>query len=112
MAGVNFGGNRLAGTIQVDAALLAGFKVRRDAPHQRRQVHAPLPELGAPAVELGEVQQFVDEKQEPGRVPQASLDHLHAFGGRRGVLEGLERAQAQSQRGAEFVADVGEELTF
>ena len=102
--------DRLLHPSGMDTAPCTRVKVGRDAPDDGSEIDASLLQFRAPALKLGQVQQFVDEKQEPGRIPQARLNQLPALRGRRQFEQSLVRAQAERQRGAELMTDIGEKL--
>ena len=102
--------DRLLHPSGMDTAPCTRVKVGRDAPDDGSEIDASLLQFRAPALKLGQVQQFVDEKQEPGRIPQARLNQLPALRGWRKFEESLVRAQAERQRGAELMTDIGEKL--
>src|SRR5881296_1834722 len=102
--------DRLLHPSGMDTAPCTRVKVGRDAPDDGSEIDASLLQFRAPALKLGQVQQFVDEKQEPGRIPQARLNQLPALRGWRKLEESLVRAQAERQRGAELMTDIGEKL--
>ena len=66
----------------------------------------------ASAVKFGQVQQLIDEKQqsEAFRIPPWTTSSASSLSCR--FQKGLECTQMQSERSANFMADVGEELTF
>ena len=79
---------------------------------QRREVRRQEPGVQPPGLQLGEVEQGPDQAQQPAGVAfgqlQVGRQVRREFPGPLQRL--LQRRQQQRQRGAELVADVGEEL--
>ena len=105
-----------AGDDEPQSGLVHGrAEVGGELGRESRQIRRLVARLYAPGLDAREVQQHVDELQEPQRVAMRHLDEttrLRRVVAIRSRQQLLERAQHQGQRGAELVTDVGEEGRF
>ena len=111
---VDFGRQRRGGVDQERhaAALGARGERRADAAGEGREVGRPTVEVEAAGLQLGEVEELVDEVEQTARVPLHDRELVAEPRIEVAVAPGervLDRPEQERQRRPELVADVGEE---
>jgi hypothetical protein len=63
----------------MDPIHLTGLEIGRNAPDQGGEIDTAFPQLSPSAIKFGKVQHFIDQEEEPGRIPYAGLEGLSTF---------------------------------